>query len=147
MGWEPPESRHFLEKLYYEDARNCYDVVDIHPYVHPVRQGINALQRSVDEARAVMLKYGDSRPIWLGEIGWSTALNAFDVPSITEEQQAQWVTAVFTTLKEPDKIFWYNFKNTGTDPQDEEQNFGLLHYDMTSKPAYKAFSDLSVPLP
>ncbi len=147
MGWEEVESRYFLESMYNEGAEGYFDVMSIHPYVHPVTSNVFILQRYINDTRAVMTRYGDSRPIWVDEIGWSTTPNAWGGPTASEEQVASWVTTVFTRLTGVDKIFWYNFKDIGTDPNNLEHHFGLLHYDLSLKPGYKAYINLSVDKP
>src|SRR5205823_8509465 len=37
-------------------------------------------------------------------------------------------------------LFWYAARDTGTDPGDVEQNFGLLRHDFSAKPALAAFT-------
>ena len=41
-----------------------------------------------------------------------------------------------------DRTYIYEFANQGPDTTDREQNFGLLHFDLTEKPAFTAMKNL-----
>ena len=40
-----------------------------------------------------------------------------------------------------DKIFWYDFRNDGWEPDNQEHNFGLIRMDNTPKPAVVAYAN------
>ena len=84
----------------------------------------------------------DLRELWLTETGWSSGRSLWGHTTITEEQQADWVGAIYRDVTGPQKIFWYNFKEDRANPTDPEAQWGWLRYDLTPKPAFKAFSDL-----
>jgi hypothetical protein len=143
LGWEPPESRDFLKAIYDGPGAHCFDVMAIHPYAHPAENGLASLQQWVDETRAYTRARGDGRELWLTEVGWSSGPHLWGKATISQQQQADWVTAVYRDLAGPQKVFWYNFKD-GTDPAmtDPEYHWGWLQDDLTPKPAYGAFKAL-----
>lgn len=147
MGWEPDESRNFLQKIYAAGGGGYFDVVAIHPYVHPGTAGTSALTQFVRDTRAVMNANSDSRPIWLTEIGWPTAVDAWGGPTVSEDQMAQWVTAVLGDCSGlgagVDRAYWYSFRDTGVDQTDLENSFGLIRFDLAPKPALFAFRRLA----
>ena len=147
MGWETSESRNFLQKIYTAGGGGYFDVVAIHPYVHPETGGMAALRRFVRDTRAVMNVNSDSRPIWLTEIGWPTAVDAWGGPTVSEAQMGQWVTTAIGDCSGlgagVDRAYWYSFRDTAIDQSDLENSFGLVRFDLEPKPASFAFRRLA----
>jgi hypothetical protein len=142
LGWEAPESRDFLRAIYASSGRSCFDVMAIHPFAHPTEDGIGTLRSWIAETERFMASQGDRRELWLTETGWSSGPSLWGHTTITEEQQAEWVRAIYREITGPRKVFWYNFKEDRADPTDPESQWGWLRYDLTPKPAFRAFSDL-----
>lgn len=46
-----------------------------------------------------------------------------------------------------DKVFWYKFRSNEIDPYYSEDNFGMVHKDLSPKPAYDAYMTLIRMLP
>lgn len=155
MGWEPAESKHFLQKIYDNGGKGFFDVVAIHPYVYPVpvSSALRTLQTLVNATKAVMKRNHDDKPLWITEIGWSTFPNAWNNPTVSEEEVAVWLTKVYTELKGVDKIFWHNFRDIGFNPDldrfwgysgdNVEHHFGLTRSDGSLKPAYYAYKQVT----
>lgn len=79
-------------------------------------------------------------PLWVTELGWATSAGG-----MSEDRQAQWLTGSLTTLLhsgEVSAVFWYNLRDGGNDASDWEDNFGLVRYDWSPKPAYTALKNL-----
>lgn len=73
MGF-PGERRNFLQAVYDNGGKGYFDVLAIHPYVHPIGQGFTELAARVRDTRAVLAANGEAaKPMWLMEIGWPTA--------------------------------------------------------------------------
>ncbi len=138
-GSQAPASRNFLKAIYAGRGAGCFDVLAIHPFVHPTETGLAGLQAWVDETRQYMLARGDPRPLWLTEAGWSSGPRLWGHSTITEEQQADWVVTLYRDLKGPEKVFWYNFKEVRPHPSDPEFQWGWLRFDLAPKPAYWSF--------
>lgn len=133
----------FLQDIYDAGAASYFDVVSIHPYSHPMF-GAAPLQAVVESVRTVMNSNGDeSTPLWLTEVGWSDAPNAWDAPTASQESIASFLTSVYTTPLEVEVIFWYNFRDIFADSPDVEHNFGLLEGDFSPKPAFEAYRALA----
>lgn len=155
MGWEPEESKHFLQNIYDNGGRGFFDVVTIHPYVYPVpaSPALRTLQTLVNATKAVMKHNHDDKQLWITEIGWSTFPNAWNNPTVSEEEVAVWLTKVYTELKGVDKIFWHNFRDIGFNPEldrfwgysgdNVEHHFGLTRSDGSPKPAYYAYKQVT----
>lgn len=133
----------YLQQLYYLGAGDYFDVMSIHHYIHPARENnIEALQASLEATRQVMDDSGDSDvPLWLTEIGWSDAPNAWGQPTASQDEIAAFLRRVYSELP-ADKIFWYNFRNVFDDSPEVEHNFGLVNNDFTTKPSYGALASL-----
>ncbi|HEY7417115.1 MAG TPA: hypothetical protein VH593_18150, partial [Ktedonobacteraceae bacterium] len=87
---------------------------------------------------------GETKPIWITEIGWSTALDL-----TTEVEQAHYLvrSAALCLSVGVEKILWYDLLNDGTAFFAREQNFGLLRRPdargyYTPKLAYTAYAVL-----
>lgn len=70
-------------------------------------------------------------------------------PVITEHNQAQNLAVAYIVALSSgvDKMFWYNLRAGEWKTSDPEANFGIVHKDMSPKPAYKAMQVLSSVLP
>lgn len=135
-GIMPPEQ--FLQGVYDAGGGPYFDAVGRHPYASGLLD-VYALNRQLEDLRTVMLDNGDSsKPIWLTEFGNS----AVPAAAVTDQTQATWLTQSldeFASLDYVPVVFWYNFREKGTDPNDYEHNFGLVESDWTIKPAYEAY--------
>ena len=139
MGWEPPRSQNFLNEMYLYNAQNCYDILAVHPYVYPTTP-VGLLQQRLNDTRDLMAQNNDNSPLWINEIGWADSPDAWQQPTVTQDQMAAWLNQVYGRLHGIERIYWYNFKDVGIEPiDDEELHFGLVNYDFTPKPAYEAF--------
>jgi len=115
------------------DAGASFDILTIHPY-RAVMVEPGFIEQLRDTAGQV-----NGRPVWITEMGWSTQING----GKDERTQAQllarsYLAAVASGVCQ--NISWYDFRNDGTDPFYNESNFGVLHADMTPKPAYRALA-------
>jgi arabinogalactan endo-1,4-beta-galactosidase len=136
------EGTGYLQQIY-QLGGDDFDVASIHHYIHPtLSDNIEKLQASLEATRQVMDEDGDADvPLWLTEIGWSDAPNAWGQPTASQDEIAAFLTRVYTELP-ADKIFWYNFRDVFADSPDVEHNFGLVDNDFTPKPAYDAYMAL-----
>jgi hypothetical protein len=104
-------------------------------------------------ARAQLDEAGlQSTELWVGELGWHTAPDAF-APGLSPEDQASVLVraALLSFAQGARQFVWYTTRDSGTDPQDQEQMFGMVGYDpdpldgdqAERKPAFAAFKVLS----
>jgi len=118
-----------------------YDLFGTHPY----NEGGAPTFSYVDEIQAVMSSYGDGdKKQMLTEVGWSTYTGTYGVSDATQAdylEQLYQLTATTDSETYRPVVFWYDFKDDGTDPDEHEHNFGVVEYDLTPKLAYAAFRD------
>ena len=116
------------------------DVYSVHPYPDPRTAGPydDREDGRWDFRRIELLRHvDDSLPIWITEIGWSTA-DTDD--SVSERTQAEYVEgAIRRALGEwggaVERVFVYSFDRDTGDRGDREGNYGLRRRDGTLKPA------------
>ena len=62
----------FIEAAYAAGAKDCFDILAVHPYCHPQPPEF-FLDVALKRTREVMARHGDAgKPIWLTELGWPT---------------------------------------------------------------------------
>lgn len=135
------EGTGFLQQLYDLNVAASFDVVSVHLYVHPSLGSIDQLTSALESTRRVMDEHGDvDKPLWLTEIGWSTAPDTWGLPTVTQDEVAGWLTEVYTATLPVERIFWYNFRDQEPASLNVEHNFGLVNWDLTPKPTYHAYA-------
>ncbi len=142
----------FLQGVYNAGGGAYFDVAAVHPYTNNVdptqcwyEPGTTRYAKfafcGIEEVHNTMLANGDSRNLWLTEMGWSTS-NL--VNGVSEAAQADYLTKAFTKVESYPYVansFWYSFRNnwwTNNDPTDLEANYGIVRIDFSLKPAYNA---------
>lgn len=65
--------------------------------------------------------------------------------SVSEELQAQFLprTYLIGLAHGVERIFWYNFRSQEWEPLEREHHFGIVHRDLSPKPAYAAYRTLA----
>jgi hypothetical protein len=141
-----------------EGSLNDQDGFSVHPYMPPntPERGYKATGAPIDsvsvptvwpylkELTALHVK-SDGLPlqVWVTEMGWP--VNPKD-PGQDEATQAANLVRTYLLSRRYGAVrvlFWYDFVDDGTDINNIEHNFGLLHHDLTPKPAFVAASVLS----
>ncbi len=139
-----------LKNLYRLGAGGSFDIVNIHPFVNPLRPDpvgqVKVLYKGV---RRLMEDNGDSaKKIWFTEIGCPgvrkpTKENGWwEGMSPTESQQAVFVRDVFgqvIDLPEVEKVFWAYFRDNDRHFNSGVDYFGLVRWDFSKKPAFAAY--------
>lgn len=127
------------------------DAYSVHPYPHPFNLGPNADRPDPrwDFQRIRLTREADpTKPIWITEIGWSTAPD--DADSVSEAVQAKYVEeAVERALGEwgsyVQRIFVYQWDKDRGGTSDREGYFGLRRADDTAKPAWSTLAAMLAP--
>ena len=123
------------------------DAYSVHPYPYPRTHG-PYFERSDprwDYRRVTLTRQIDSSlPIWITEVGWSTASTS---DSVTEAAQAAYVRdAVVRAIGEwgdyVQRVFLYSFDRDSTNLADREGHYGLRRHDGTAKPSWTALKTL-----
>lgn len=135
----------FLERMYAAGAGGSFDALGWHPYnftgifFHPASAWSQVAETS-PSARSIMVAHGDAaKQIWGTEFGAPTGTSP---ASVSDAAQAQLVTAGYArwrTWSFAGPLFWFSFRDAGTNTADREQNFGLLRYDFSPKPSFAAY--------
>ena len=129
------------------------DVLAFHPY--PMRSSIdNGDYQKLDLAHFKDIEARTGKSWWFTEIGWSSAPSGPDYGGGVGSEQAQasyMIRQYVMTLDyqglDVQHIFWYNFHDDGTDPNNVESNYGLVDNDWkTPKFSYTAYQTMTTHL-
>ena len=120
------------------------DAVSVHPYREPNRPPETAAA-DYQKLRTLIARYApparqDRIPILSGEWGYSTWKRG-----VTLETQAAFAARqqLANLLDGVPLSIWYDWKNDGPDPNENEHNFGTVLPDLAPKPAYVAIQTLT----
>ena len=134
----------FLETFLKSGMLEYLDAVSVHPYRNPQRPPETAAP-DYEKLRALIARYAppaskDRIPILSGEWGYSTWKRG-----VTLETQAAFAARqqLSNLLNSVPLSIWYDWKNDGPDPNENEHNFGTVLPDLTPKPAYVAIQTLT----
>lgn len=129
----------FLQQMYASGAAGFMDAVALHPYTFPfiVENDPNNQWGRVDQAYGTMAANGDGgKKIWITELGAPTGTGPM---AVTEDAQAAILgsnLAQASRLPYVGPVFVHSLRDSGGDPFDSEQNYGLLRSDFSRKPSY-----------
>jgi hypothetical protein len=136
----------FLEAMYANGAADSFDAVGWHPSNYPYGlrfagwSAWSQMAQTTRSARRIMRARGDgAKKIWATEFGYQTGNTSRDV---SEAKQARLVMASYAALKRRSwagPAFLYSYHDNGTNKLDPELNFGVVRYDYSPKPSYRAY--------
>jgi polysaccharide biosynthesis protein PslG len=133
----------FLETLFKAGALQYLDAVSVHPY-RPPKSPPESAAADYRRLRVLIEKYAPrgkkNLPIISGEWGYSS-----NTRGVSLEQQANFIARqqLSNLLNGVPVSIWYDWKNDGNDPAENEHNFGTVTADLTPKPAYTAIKILT----
>ncbi len=124
----------FLESMYSAGVKGYFDYLGFHPYSQPNPPDFTRL----DGLLGHMSNHGDNKTIMVTEVGWPTSTSS---SGVTEANQAAYIGQVYQMIMHGNYQYVpiaciYDFLNDGTDPANDEGNFGLLRTDYSQKPSY-----------
>jgi hypothetical protein len=149
---------------------NDLDAFSVHPYVHclarsrPLAPGAGGAPTTaapgslgivpgtaedaidwLDRLHALLgsLAPGRQIPIFVTEIGWPTNSGTCGVPAAVAAAYLQRFYLAASTRPWINGVWWYDLVSDGTDPTNQEDNFGLLTANGTPKAAYGALAAVS----
>jgi hypothetical protein len=136
----------FLERMYASGARGSFDALGWHPANFPHGLSYAAwsawsqMSQTSPSARSIMSARGDgAKRIWATEFSYPTG----SVPgNVSEATQARLVRDTYAALKRwswAGPAFFYSYHDEGTNRRNTDQNFGVVHYDYSPKPSYRAY--------
>jgi polysaccharide biosynthesis protein PslG len=134
----------FLEEFLRSGVLEYLDGVSVHPYRSPSQPPETAVDdyerlRGLIAANTPATR-GKVIPIISGEWGYSTCVNgvspATQAAFSARQQLANSLNGVPISI-------WYDWKNDGDDPKENEHNFGTVRSDLSPKSAYTAIKTLT----
>jgi len=136
----------FDRAVFSEGGWQHVDIIGVHPYRYPHTPERTDLVGGLLGLAALSAEFGGVKPIWISEIGYATHLG----PGGSSE----WWSAVMLmrlyllswSSGLVQKLFWYDFRDDGTDRTYNEANFGIIHHDWTPKAAYDGYRAMATSL-
>lgn len=135
----------FLEGLYRNGAAKSADAIAVHPYSFPglpSAAGVVGGFADVPQLHALAQRNGDAdKKIWITEFGAPTGTAA---EAMSERDQATSLLEARGLAESWDwagPLVFYELRDSGTDPAELEDNFGVLRADLSPKDAAKALMD------
>ncbi len=138
----------WFEKIIQLGALDYCDAVSIHSYNY----GSKFPERSPEACSAWMTgvqkmlrKYnkGKDVPFYVTEMGWPTHIGK---RGTEPELSASYLARLYLLARTSSSfrgLWWYDFQDDGWRPEYNENNFGIVRPDLTTKPHYYVMSDIS----
>jgi hypothetical protein len=154
VGGALAEADHrFTDRVLSLGAARSFDAWSVHPYSgdrSPLDPGAprdreHSFVRGVPAVRQVLVRHRRPRPLWLTELGWSTASargGATYANGVDTQTQARYLTEAFAQVRAWRYVrvaIWYALNDTSGDGADLLGNYGLLRADGSAKPSFDAF--------
>ncbi|AHL76057.1 hypothetical protein CH92_13520 [Stutzerimonas stutzeri] len=137
----------FALRLIENGVMQSIDGLSLHPYVHCRGRGKNTPEAWIEWLAEVDLELssaaGQPVPLYLTEMSWPAYQGSC---GIDENMQAAYLARsllLVRTLPNVKGMWWYDFRNDGTDKREREHNFGLVRQDYSLKPAYRVLEAIS----
>ena len=134
----------FLEHFFKSGVLEYLDAVSVHPYRNP-KQSPETAGKDYARLRELVDKYAPENnkgklPILSGEWGYSSFSKG-----VSLDTQAAFAARqqLFNLMNGVPLSIWYDWKNDGDDPNENEHNFGTVLANLEPKPAYKAIQTLT----
>jgi hypothetical protein len=125
--------RPFLQAMYDNGVRGHMDGISIHPYSDGV--DFSKSFKAISLAKETSTANGDAVPLWVTEFGLTTT----GPDAFSEYQQGITLPALDTALRaDPDirAVYVHTLRDNPANAIPAERGYGLLHADLTPKPAY-----------
>ncbi len=148
-GTQPEWLRQILE----EGAYDYFDKFSIHPYC-AITDSASAdeihgqTEANVQSCIDVIKEYGEAKPVWISEMGWTAAA---DENYVDRKEQAAYVARLFAITEAGsviDELTYYDFINDGVDKFHLESHWGFVEswnaiVPCAAKESYAAVSCLN----
>jgi polysaccharide biosynthesis protein PslG len=133
----------YLETFLKSGVLEYLDGVSVHPYRNP-KQSPETASADYKKLRDLIARYAPAgktnMPILSGEWGYSTHAKGVSLETQADFAARQQLSNLLNGV--PLSI-WYDWKNDGEDPAENEHNFGTVMPDLKRKPAYLAIQKLT----
>jgi hypothetical protein len=127
---------HFLEPI-------DFDVTALHSYPWASsNQTSNAPTVGIDLAMNNIASFRGTKPLWATETGYFN--RSTDARRVSEAVAAKYIPRLLGEFfnRGIERSYLYELADQGPDANANQQNFGLVRYDMTEKPAFVALENL-----
>jgi len=135
----------FVVKMYHRGLKPYFDAVGMHPYTFPYAPEYAADWNPFYRLPAIyrtMQNHGDGgKKIWATEVGWGTGTSSQSVSNDTQASYSRSLVDAWLSYPFAAKLFWYSYRDLGSDRGDVWQNMGLVRRDWSGKPARDALSE------
>ena len=139
----------FLELMCATGAYQYFDVLNFHSYDLP-----ELFPEKFQKIRNLMDEYNWQKPVWITECGMTTNDEKFPKGMFVnriekEEEQACRIPRMhlIAFAYGIDKVYTYKFRAKEKDKFNPEDNYGIIHADLSPKPAYNAYKTMTQMLP
>jgi len=123
----------WFEGIFQNDGLKYCDVFSYHVYTYPWAadwgHSIGTIDGHVNSTQNLMKKYGDKKPVWITECGWSAA-SKYANGTTDIDQRNNIVRAYISSMinDEVDKVFIYDFEKDGYNNEaNREAEFGIVN--------------------
>lgn len=122
---------------------NYVDGLSLHPYLYRGRRSISDSDldvKYIQKAHNQFLKFSGGREVsfYITEIGIPTSKNVRFSDSSIVNFYSSYVNKI-KSLSYVKGVWWYDFINDGNNSKDDEDNFGMLNYDLSPKSSTQLF--------
>lgn len=121
--------------------------LSIHPYCFSLplteRTPEVGFRERLQNVSSILKDFPDAAqmPIYITEIGWPNHTGKSGTPPNLVAQFLPRCVEVARSFPNCRGIWWYNWRDNGTDPANKEHNFGLNDFNDHPKPALQTFHD------
>lgn len=144
--------RYWIDEVLRADPNlgDFFDVYSVHPYPagSPLTDNADGRWdfRRIEIIRQTTMSRGVPKPIWITEVGWSTAPNAGGVSESTQASYTrQAITRAFTDWPYVKRFYLYSYDRDSGNTSDREGYFGVRHQDGSFKPVWTTLANLLEP--
>jgi hypothetical protein len=138
LGGIDPGKTDFIEQIFSYDSLDYMDSISIHPYSHRIPFEKSSQYQSIPVLKELMKEYGKEKPLWVTEIGYTTAGDN----GVSEELKSIMLhrSQLILLSEDTERIFWYTVVDGDVPlPDYGEGSFGLLKKDITPKNSYHSY--------
>lgn len=132
----------FVEGLYANGAAQHADAIAVHPYSFPFLPASSDLvggYADLPRIHDVTRRNDDGgKKIWITEFGAPTGTAAEAMSEADQKMSVQQARSMAESWNWAGPLIYYELRDSGTDPADLEQNFGVLRADLSPKDAATA---------
>jgi len=122
-------------------ALQAADAISFHQYIFSSK-GVGklpeTLRDNINRVEDLARSYNDNRdvPLLLTETGWPTSTGASGTSPQESGDLASQTVLLLRSLPFLGGVWFYDFQDDGSNPEKTEDNFGIVHVDLTPKPGF-----------